>query len=307
MKGCTISCAIATLAIMTNCAESRQSDSLSSNREQGCVADVFTSISDLAQHYDAVLIGELHGTKQMPDVLKNIVQELSANMNGDEGPLAVALEYSVKWQDRLDAFFEVHDESEARNILNQMATSDGRTSTAMREMLIELWSLKNRGRKIEIFAVDYWPNEREREEFEYPSWIPESVDLDKASRDIAMGLNAVNSCKETGCSKLVYYAGNAHSRTRISGSASFNRETGVITEFKTAPSGFIIAHEMNAASIYLSHDGGENSAIRNDGFSTAYTDATTPVYAGKPQVFYCHPDDKNHDYVFNVGILNPSK
>lgn len=259
-----------------------------------CISEAKTSIETLVTNNRALLIGELHGTNEMPAQLVEIIKQAAITNK----KIVITLEYDFKWQPVLDQYFDENTTSEL------FSTKDGRTSDAMLNMLAEVKSLKSEFENIHVSAVDYWPKGGE---IKYrPAWIDKSVDISKAQRDIGMGTKAVDACSKVDCDLLIYYAGNFHTRRTVAQGATLSTETGKITRYKSAPAGYIIAHHMNTASIFLSHRGGAIAAITNKGFGVSGRKPNTPDFVKDDHYPYCHTKNLYYDYILSVGTITKS-
>jgi len=270
-----------------------------------CEEGSITAIENLINQHNAILVGETHGTAEMPATFTNIVTKATQSKTN----IIIALEFSEKWQVPLNQFINANDESTANKHFAAIFTSDGRTSASMREMLNHLRQLSISGAPVKIVAVDYWPeNEEDALNQSLPDWLPDEVDKDKrfVVRDIVMGMNAVEACRQEDCDLLLYYAGNAHTKRSVSKSSTFNTATGEITEQTTAPAGFIIQHYLNATSILLGHRGGEIQAITEKGFGSHSQKPTMPAQFSNDFVPYCLGGDRGHDWIISVGELSSS-
>ena len=124
---------------------------------------------------------------------------------------------------------------------------------------------------------------------------------------IRMGQNAVAACQNNNCDLLFYYAGNFHTKMDIDIGGALNPSTGEITRFPVAPSGAIIARELETTSVFLSHRGGYIVANVDGRFGTAIRETNTPDYVQKDHVPYCIKQPKRlHEYILSVGELSSS-
>lgn len=261
------------------------------------------TIDEIGAQNKAILVGELHGTKEMPNEFLRIVEHLSVG----RGKVVVALEYNVLWQNRLDEMFRSTTLETFRQRYDELSTGDGRTSEAMKGLAEGLWGLQSGEGNLIIAAVDYWRKDHPEDTLSIPDWLPDEVKAENSIRDIRMGENAVEACRVHNCDLLLYFAGNFHTRNNISTGGMLNTETGEIERFAVAPSGAIIGNEMRTASIYLSHRGGEITANVNGDFGARSFNANTPDYVLRDHIPYCSRQSQtSHDYIMSVGTITSS-
>ena len=254
-----------------------------------------TTVQKIISGRRALLVGEHHGTTEMPAVLAKIVKTLSR----DRSPVVLALEYPEDWQADLTAYLANEPGSPL-----PFETRDGRTSVAMSQMLRSVKELTDEGADIQIAAVDTWP---ERGTTPHrPEWLPTDIDLERSQRDIGMGLNAVRACERADCQLLIYYAGNIHTRREPGTGRIRNNSTGEITSYQSAYSGYVIDHYIPAVSLYLSHRGGEAKAISTNGFGMHRWKANTPDYVVQDHLPYCAGYSSYNDYIMSVGTISSS-
>jgi hypothetical protein len=107
--------------------------------------------SVLAAHI--VMFGEVHGTAETPALVGDFVCQLAAR--GD--PVLVGLEISAEEQGHIDAYLVSDDSETAEQELVKSAFwsgQDGRSSTAMRDLLVRLRQLRGAGRDLVVVALD---------------------------------------------------------------------------------------------------------------------------------------------------------
>ena len=102
-----------------------------------------------------VIVGELHGTAEIPDAFTNLVCLAAASSR----PVTVALEYSSDWQSAIDAFLASDGGPAAQATLMTLPVwhqemQDGRGSTAFRQMLDRLRVMKRDGMIVGVVATD---------------------------------------------------------------------------------------------------------------------------------------------------------
>lgn len=99
-----------------------------------------------------IVVGELHGTVEVPAAFASIVCEAA-----QQGAVTVALELPETDQSLFDAVMTAPDEETATRILmsgdfGDPRRADGRHSAAMFEMIIDLWKIRATGRDVEVRA-----------------------------------------------------------------------------------------------------------------------------------------------------------
>ena len=102
-----------------------------------CAEGQAVSFEDLAAAHKAILFGDYHGTQEMPEAFGDAVAEAA----GGDRRVVVALEYPANWQPDLDAMMAAPDEVTALDVFARRSTRDGRTSEAMRNLLLQLRAL----------------------------------------------------------------------------------------------------------------------------------------------------------------------
>lgn len=266
------------------------------------VAPQTTSFAQLMETHQAILVGEFHGTNEMPAVFSDLVRQAASTNK----KVLVALEFDRTWQNDLDAFVRTSSETDAIPFA-RYRTADGRTSDAMRTMLGDFQELSKTHTNIHVNAVDW--NASTSQPTDHPSWIPPKIRHEKSRRDIEMGKAAIAACAAISCDLLLYYAGNAHTKIKPSESATLNIQTGEITPFMNFPAGAYIAHELQTTAIYLSHRGGTLNARTT---LSAAEDAhrrpgNTPDYVIDDHVIYATSNDQSaHPYIMSVGEITGS-
>ena len=267
-----------------------------------CLIGDETSFQTLLKNHRAVLVGELHGTAEMPSAFGEMVEQAAA----DGRRVAVALEFDRRWQTDIDAVMRAQDQTAAEAAFAARATMDGRTSAAMRKLLLRLREIKQQGADLHVFAIDFWQRDEEPKPYAAPDWLPEEVDVAKGLRDIRQGEKAVADCLSIDCDILMFFAGNFHTRTKISESFTFNAETGEERPFTAAPAGSIIAHDMPTISVDLVHSGGTFKANTGDGLKINEWGPNVPDYATHERAFVCASPSYHHELVYNVGKITAS-
>ena len=266
-----------------------------------CLIGDEVAFETLLKHHRAILVGEIHGTAEMPVAFGDMVEQAVA----DGRRVAVAMEFDRRWQTDVDAVMAAADQAAAEAAFAERATFDGRTSAAMRNLLYRLRELKQGGADLHVFAIDFWQHSEEQKPYAAPDWLPEFVDVAKGLRDIRQGEKAVADCLSIDCDTLMFFAGNFHTRTEVSESISFS-ESGEEVPFTTSPAGSIIAHDMPTAAVFLVHSGGTLKVNTGDGLRVHEWPSSVPDYVTLEDTLYCASPSFHHDLVYNVGDITAS-
>ena len=266
-----------------------------------CAPARATSINTLAETHRAILVGELHGTNEMPAAFLDVVDRASSSGRS----IVVAIEHKAVRQNQIDEIFASRTAEEVGLRFDAFSTKDGRSSEAMKSLMIGIWSLIRDGRSIKVAGVDYWwgddPNDDER----IPNWIPREVNAKASLRDVRMGQNAIAACEAQACELLLFFAGNFHTHTEVSMGGMWNAETETFQRMPVAPAGHVIAHKYATASIFLTHRGGEFSANIGSGLQSNVTESNTTEFVERDLVPYCAMGpNRSHQYVMSVGTIS---
>lgn len=169
-------------------------------------ADAIAAIVERAAAHRVLLVGELHGTAEVPQAVADIAQAMA----NDERPLIVGLEIWRGQQPAIDRFMDSAGTYEDRTQLlsGEFWTreyQDGRSSTAMVDLLDRLRALALKA-KVSVLAFDDDP----------------AAQLDGAARDKAMADRLARALERQPEAQAVVLAGNFH--TRIQDSAPWDPE-----------------------------------------------------------------------------------
>lgn len=97
-----------------------------------------------------ILIGEIHGTKEIPTLLNDFFSEYIKENDFD-----IHLELSSDEQSKINAFLESGDEIFLRNTFFNIADNDGRRTLEYLELIKKIFVLnKKHNKAIRIFCVD---------------------------------------------------------------------------------------------------------------------------------------------------------
>lgn len=110
----------------------------------------------LDRDVDFIVVGEVHGTVELPAVFADMVRLAAAR----DRPMIVAIEHTPESQAGLDAYMASDGGAEARRRLASDAPGwqmpDGRASTAMFELVEAARALKAGGADVGLIAFDHW-------------------------------------------------------------------------------------------------------------------------------------------------------
>ncbi len=145
-----------------------------------------------------VLVGEIHGTSEIPATFGNLVCQAAAERPGET--VLVGLEVLASTQPAIDAFLASDGGAPAAQALLaqefwQREYQDGRSSKAMFSLLEEVRRLRKAGLKIVVRALD-------PERYDSPS-----------GRDAAMAASLVDAIEALRPAQTLVLVGNVHSRT----------------------------------------------------------------------------------------------
>lgn len=268
-----------------------------------CAPASATTINELAENHRAILVGELHGTKEMPAAFLSVVDD--ATYSGRS--VVIAIEHKATMQDQIDQIFASTTSQEVEQKFEEFSTKDGRSSEAMKSLMVGIWSLIVAGRNIKVAGVDYWWGDDPEDDQRIPPWIAEEVDAKVSLRDVRMGQNAIAACAAHECELLLFFAGSFHTNTEISLGGMWNAETETFERMLVAPAGHVISHEYSTASIFLTHRGGAFSANIGNGLQSNSTGSNTGKFVENDLIPYCtYGPSRSHQYVMSVGTISSS-
>ena len=158
------------------------------------VPDPLAELTERAQAHRVLLVGELHGSWEVP----GIVAGLATNLLADERPLLVGLEIWRSEQAALDRYLASAGTGEDRERLLAgpfWATRDGRSSEAMVALIERLRALALKA-PLAVVAFD----------------IEAGSDITGAERDRSMGKLLAARLESMPDARLLVLAGNFHTR-----------------------------------------------------------------------------------------------
>ena len=271
-----------------------------------CRQEYAVTIEQVISSGDTLLVGERHGTVEMPAYFQNLVKVVAER----RAPVLVALEFSEKWQPFFDEPFS--DTNKLPSNFDEIATVDGRSTKSMIQMINNIKRLRDLGHDITLRAVDPGSlrqlTEVELDSVDHLIWLPENVDIMRSTRDIRMAINTKRSCEDVGCEFILYYAGDVHTRKAITNSATMNIKTGERTSFALATSGYILSRFADVTSLQLVHEGGVMKVTNADGVSRVFNvkPNVPPYVTGANTPFCTTTENREVDYVINLGDITKS-
>lgn len=154
-----------------------------------------SSLLNAIEDKNLILIGEQHGTNEMPDYTFKLVETLTKNHD-----LALGLEFPIDIQVKIDQFLKTGDEKILSGVefFKDANFHSGRGSDAMIRLLKNLRALP----RVKVFCFD----------IPTPPANDNSPFLD---RDTKMAENVLNFLKKSPNFKIVTFSGNLHSRLSV--------------------------------------------------------------------------------------------
>ncbi|MBC7371497.1 MAG: hypothetical protein H7326_08030 [Bdellovibrionaceae bacterium] len=136
-----------------------------------------------------VLLGDFHGTTEIPMAVFDILKSLSAGEKIDFG-----IEFPEEIQPAVDAFLANGDSKVLSNttFFQDISRHSGKASVAMVELLSKLRSLKN----VKVFCFD----------------VNSGSILDSKERETALAKTILKKMRKLNRNKTVIFTGNVHSR-----------------------------------------------------------------------------------------------
>lgn len=156
--------------------------------------DPLAELTRRGQAHRVMLVGELHGSREVP----GIVAGLASNLSEDKRPLIVGLEIWRSEQAALDRYLASAGTGEDRQALLAgpfWATRDGRSSEAMVDLIERLRVLALKA-AVHLVAFD----------------VAAEADLTGAERDRSMGKLLAARLESMPDARLLVLAGNFHTR-----------------------------------------------------------------------------------------------
>lgn len=152
--------------------------------------EVPTALLNTFKDKQLILLGEFHGTNEMPAYAGKIIEALAQNQK-----ILVGIEYPVDIQKQIDVFMQTGDASQLKETIffQEPDFHSGRGSQAMLKFLDSLRKFSN----VNVFCFD----------------IP--LNYKGKTRDTDMALNIMAKLESEKYPKAVLYSGNIHSRLSV--------------------------------------------------------------------------------------------
>jgi hypothetical protein len=154
--------------------------------------------SGVVQPHGLLVVGDFHGTQEIPAFVGDVVSELAAR-----GPVVFGLEIPRVEVPFLDRFIDSNGESAEREAMLRdpwwhAARQDGRRSIAMFNLIDTVRRLRSRGSRVDILYLDADPNSQEE-------------------RDEVMARTLVAARRANPAATFVVFIGNYHARRVVAG------------------------------------------------------------------------------------------
>jgi uncharacterized iron-regulated protein len=166
-----------------------------SNAHEFKNTEIPSSLLASIENKNLILIGEQHGTNEMPEYTFKLVEALAQNHD-----LALGLEFPIDTQKEIDQFLKTGDEKILSGIdfFKDAEFHSGRGSDAMIRFLKNLRFLP----KVKVFC------------FDIPTPLANG-NTPVLDRDTKMAKNVLNFIKKNPRLKIVTFSGNIHSRLSV--------------------------------------------------------------------------------------------
>lgn len=206
----------------------------------GGIDDAVRAVQVHAAGRRLVLLGESHGTREIPDFVHALVAADSAS-----GPVVLGLEIPHHEQRSLDAYLRSSGDAAARALLRGRlfwtrsdVHHDGRRSEDMLDLVEDIRRLRARGRDVALLAYDISPDAPRR-------------DRDARDRFMAHVVRAAHDALPRG--RVLVLGGNVH--------AMLERPAYAPPEMQT-PMG-VHLRDLGPASVRIGARGGHSWAVRD--------------------------------------------
>jgi hypothetical protein len=168
---------------------------------------------DLLRNIPVLLIGEIHGTREIPEFITSLATKLIKQ--GDA--VVVGVEWPYSENKSIKTFMESKGSKTDKDAMLSSqywkSSKDGKTSTAMFDLVNSLQQLKHAGKDVEILAFDQSGDE------------PNDTDINnkprrtaaelRVTRDNDMAQNLLQKIKKRPNAKFIILTGNIHSAIEI--------------------------------------------------------------------------------------------
>jgi hypothetical protein len=252
-----------------------------------------------------VVLGEFHGTDNMPAAAAEIACDVAARGNRT----LVALEIPRREQALIEAYVSGGVDVATLLTSDWARRSDGTASVAMLGLLTRLRNLRHAGLEIEVAAVQ--GSSAEASDDEIARWtqrfqLPTEADIRRSSYDLRMAETLIDRANDVGAERVVLLVGEAHGAIRASPSSSLNSATLQLIHFVRVHAAAALPR-TETLSLVFTHSGGAGMARTRGGETRASLDPTEEVLTS-PAVVLAPYSSGSSDYdgrVF-VGPVAPS-
>lgn len=176
---------------------------------------MFDEIKEKIKDKNLVLFGEMHGTKETPEIISQFFSELAK-----EEDFNLCMEIPIEFQNQINSFIESGNLEELKNIFffSDEGCSDGRKNYI--EIINAIYKINlEYNRKIQIFCVD--PSAKNQNE-----------------KEIGLAINIINSIKDK---KTFAILGDVHtSKKEVS-----------LGSIKIIPAGLLISERLNEKMVSI--------------------------------------------------------
>ena len=237
-----------------------------------------------------ILVGEIHGTAEIPPLVAVLVRSLSS-----KAETLLCLEIAASEQPRLDAFFASDGGGGAvRALLSgpHWLMPDGRASKGYLEMLQLVRQLGRSGRRVRVVAIDVdFPLQGAAARQE--PITPEEIVEFSRKRDQQMAVNVQQAVAKYPIANLVVLVGNVH--------ASVHRGTAWDAEYK--PLGWHLKQRLpGLVSLNYQSSGGQ-AWVMSDKGAAGPRDISGTGRGDKPFVELHETTTSGYDGILYVGRL----
>jgi hypothetical protein len=164
--------------------------------QDAAIDDAVRLVRDEARQRQLILLGEKHGTREIPQFVAALIERDS----GDR-PVRLALEIPRSEQPAIEDFLRSSGAAGARSRLRASpfwnvhgVQHDGRRNEDAIDLIDRVRSLRRRGRDVDIVALD----------------VPDGVHVGSDARDAAMASALRDACAKSARARVIALTGNVH-------------------------------------------------------------------------------------------------
>jgi len=242
--------------------------------DESCKVDLL--FTELADEKQLIMFGEIHGTREMPAYVAQVLCFLSDK----KGPVKIGLEYLPAQLPHINRYIESSGLGSDKNALLgnpywSNAYQDGRASLAMFNLIDQIRVQRLAGKDVEVFLFD---------------------DQSSADRDKAMAEHIVRELRHDPDTLHLLITGNIHSQVKKG--VPWNQD------YMTMGA-YISESNFEIVSILLRHEGGTAWICTPDCKETSLAskqDNSMKTIEGELRV----SSNRKHSYHLNVGKINGS-